>query len=103
MAYVPIPCLPSSGCRVSIGSSNGRGGRAMTVRVVAAAVLVMMAMPAQAQMGGRHHGRADKTEPKKPQVDDKAYKAALERIHDSKEKYDPWGVARPVDPAKKPK
>lgn len=80
-----------------------QGGRAMTVRVVAAAILVMMAMPAQAQMGGRHHGGADKTEPKKPQVDDKAYKAALERIPDSKEKYDPWGVARPVDPAKKAK
>ena len=29
----------------------------MTVRVVAAAVLVMMAMPAQAQMGGRHAWR----------------------------------------------
>ena len=75
----------------------------MTFRVVAAAMLVMVAMPAQAQMGSRHHGGADKTAPKKPQVDEKAYKAALERIPDSKEKYDPWGVARPVDPAKKPK
>ena len=28
--------------------------RAMMIRVVAAAVLVMIAMPAQAQMGGRH-------------------------------------------------
>jgi hypothetical protein len=36
-------------------------------------------------------------------VDEKAYKAALERIPDSKEKYDPWGVARPAEPAKKPK
>ena len=40
---------------------------------------------------------------KKPQIDEKAYKAALERIPDSKEKYDPWGVARPSGPAKKPK
>ncbi len=75
----------------------------MKIRVVAAAMLVMIAMPAQAQMGGKRHGGGDKTEPKKPQVDDKAYKAALERIPDSKEKYDPWGVARPADPAKKPK
>ena len=32
-----------------------------------------------------------------------AYNAALERIPEPKEKYDPWGVARPADPAKKPK
>ena len=38
----------------------------------------------------------------KPKVDEKAYKAALERIPEPKEKYDPWGVARP-EPAKKPK
>ena len=36
-------------------------------------------------------------------IDDAAYKAALERIPDPKEKYDPWGVARPAEPAKKPK
>ena len=27
----------------------------------------------------------------------------LERIPEPKEKYDPWGVARPAEPAKKPK
>ena len=75
----------------------------MKIRVVAAAILVMIAVPAQAQMGGKRHGGGDKTEPKKPQVDDKAYKAALERIPDPKEKYDPWGVARPADFVKKPK
>jgi hypothetical protein len=61
-------------------------------------------VPAHAQMGGkRHRGDDSKSEPKKPQVDDKAYKAALERIPEPKEKYDPWGVARPADTAKKPK
>lgn len=75
----------------------------MKIRVVAAAILVMIAVPAQAQMGGKRHGGGDKTEPKKPQVDDKAYKAALERIPDPKEKYDPWGVARPANSVKKPK
>ena len=39
----------------------------------------------------------------KQQADDKAYKAALERIPDSKEKYDPWSITKPAEPAKKPK
>ena len=38
---------------------------------------------------------------KKPQVDEKAYKAALDRIPEPKEKYDPWGVARPASPDSK--
>jgi len=43
------------------------------------------------------------TEQKKPEVDEKAYKAALERIPEPKQKYDPWGVARPAEPAKQTK
>ena len=39
----------------------------------------------------------------KPKVDENAYKAALERIPDSKEKYDPWSITKPADSAKKPK
>ena len=78
----------------------------MRMFAVAAAMLALIAVPAHAQMGGgkRHQGGDDrKTEQKKPQVDEKAYKAALERIPEPKEKYDPWGVARPPDPAKKTK
>lgn len=78
----------------------------MRMFAVAAAMLALIAVPAHAQMGGgkRHQGGDDrKTEQKKPQVDEKAYKAALERIPEPKEKYDPWGVARPADPAKKTK
>jgi hypothetical protein len=75
---------------------------AMKAFMVAAAMLLWIAGPAQAQMGGkRHHDEKKTEEPKK--TDDKAYKAALERIPEPKEKYDPWGVARPGDPAKKPK
>lgn len=71
---------------------------------VAFAVLALMAVPAHAQMGGRRpHSEDTKAQPKKPQVDDKAYKAALERIPEPKEKYDPWGVARPNESSKKPK
>jgi hypothetical protein len=70
---------------------------------IAAAVMAIVALaftPAQAQMGGgggRHHqGNDTKSDQKKPQVDEKAYKAALDRIPEPKEKYDPWGVARPT-------
>jgi hypothetical protein len=76
----------------------------MKTFAVALAVLALMAVPAHAQMGGkRPRGEDTKTETKKPQVDDKAYKAALERIPEPKEKYDPWGVARPNESSKKPK
>ena len=77
----------------------------MKTIAAAVAILALIAMPAHAQMGGgkRQRGGDQKTEQKKPQVDDKAYKAALERIPEPKEKYDPWGVARPAEPAKKPK
>ena len=76
----------------------------MKTFTVAAAMLALIALPAHAQMGGtRHQGDAKKTEQKKPAVDEKAYKAALERIPEPKEKYDPWGVARPAEPAKKSK
>jgi hypothetical protein len=70
--------------------------------MIAVAVLALMAAPAQAQMGGkRPRGEDKKSDQKKPEVDEKAYKAALERIPEPKEKYDPWGVARPAEPAKK--
>ena len=77
--------------------------------VVAAAILALLpgvlALPAQAQMGGKRSRGGDdaKSEQKKPQVDDKAYKAALERIPEPKDKYDPWAVTKPADPVKKPK
>ena len=74
----------------------------MRKSTVAAAVLALVAMPAYAQMGGkRHHGdAAGSKQDSKPKVDEKAYKAALERIPEPKEKYDPWGVARPTEPLK---
>jgi hypothetical protein len=75
------------------------------MRIIAAAILVLALMmaPASAQMGGgkRNHGGDDKNTASKPKVDEKAYKAALDRIPEPKEKYDPWGAARPK-PATKP-
>jgi hypothetical protein len=72
---------------------------------VAVSALALAAQPAYAQMGGgkRHQNEGAKSEAKKPQIDEKAYKAALERIPEPKEKYDPWGVARPAKPDTKVK
>jgi len=77
----------------------------MKTLTIAALALALIAVPAHAQMGGkRNHGEDDKKgAQQKPKVDEKAYKAALERIPEPKEKYDPWGVARPTDAGKKSK
>ena len=78
----------------------------MRTFTIASVILALVAMPAHAQMGGkgRRGGGDDKpADHKKANVDDAAYKAALERIPEPKEKYDPWGVARPADAAKKTK
>jgi hypothetical protein len=76
----------------------------MKTLTLATAILVLIALPASAQMGGkRGRGIEEKAAAPVKKIDEKAYKAALERIPDPKEKYDPWGVARPADPAKKPK
>ena len=60
-------------------------------------MLALVAWPAQAQMGGRRQPNEGTKAEKKPGVDEKAYKAALDRIPEPKEKYDPWGVARPTE------
>jgi hypothetical protein len=80
--------------------------RAMLILAVAAAVVSWFAVPAQSQgvgsIGGRKNG-GPSTPPKidtGPPVDEKAYKAALDRIPEPTRKYDPWGVARPTEPAK---
>jgi hypothetical protein len=75
----------------------------MRTLATAAAVLALLAVPADAQMGGRRGPKADDTKAeKKPQVDEKAYQDALKRIPDSKEKYDPWAVTKTPDAGKKP-
>jgi hypothetical protein len=79
----------------------------MRILVIAAAVVALTSAAAQAQMGGgggRHQRGDDAAKAdNKPKVDEKAYKDALERIPEPKEKYDPWSGARPTDPAKKQK
>ena len=79
----------------------------MKIATVVIIALALLAAPASAQFGGagkRNRGGDDRTnEAKTPKVDEKAYKAALQRIPEPKEKYDPWGIARPANPAKTPK
>ena len=74
----------------------------MKAFVTAVALVAVLAIPAHAQTR-RPQAEEKKAEQKKPQVDETAYKAALERIPEPKEKYDPWGVARPAESGKKPK
>jgi hypothetical protein len=74
--------------------------KTFTIAAVMLALLTTTAANAQAKRP--HDDQKQKTE-EKPKVDEKAYKAALERIPEPKEKYDPWGVARPAEPAKKQK
>ena len=78
----------------------------MRTLATAVAVVALLAVPAQAQMGGGKRGhRGDDTSAanKKPKVDDKAYQEALKRIPEPKEKYDPWAVTKTPDADKSSK
>lgn len=69
----------------------------MRALVLAIAALALLAAPATAQMGGGKRGGSDHAPaPEKPKIDEKAYKAALERVPTPKEKYDPWGGVAPA-------
>jgi hypothetical protein len=78
---------------------------AMKALTIAAVALALLVAPAHAQMNNKRHAvdEQKKADPGRPKVDEKAYKAALERIPEPKEKYDPWAVTRPGDTAKKSK
>jgi hypothetical protein len=77
----------------------------MKAHTIAAVTLALLAAPAHAQLSNkRHAGDAQKkADSDRPKVDEKAYKAALERIPEPKEKYDPWAVTKPADAGKKSK
>ena len=74
-----------------------------TTFTVAAMILTLLAAPAFAQGKKGGDGPPKPPEDATKKIDEKAYKNALERIPEPTEKYDPWGVARPAEPAKKPK
>ena len=62
--------------------------------LVAALALAVLSIPAQAQRGGgkRHQGQPQSDGQKKPKIDDKAYKGALDTIPERKA--DPWAKIR---------
>ena len=74
---------------------------AAVAAVIAVASSTAVVAPASAQGFGEHNVKPSAYPVENhPKVDEKAYKAALERIPASKEKYDPWGAARPSDSTK---
>lgn len=77
-------------------------GRRKAIRTLAAAAAVvsLFTLPAFPQSFTSPKKSANHGGPlveKKPEVDEKAYKAALDRIPVPDQKYDPWGIARPAD------
>jgi hypothetical protein len=77
------------------------GTKTIKVAILVAGIISSLTLPAYSQ-GMKKGSHAAPSTDTRPKVDEKAYKAALERIPDPKEKYDPWGVARPADANKKP-
>jgi hypothetical protein len=75
----------------------------------AAIMISSLAFPAYCQgigLGKRPgNGGYDPNPPveKTQKVDEKAYKSAVDRIPEPTQKYDPWGAARPAEPAAKAK
>jgi hypothetical protein len=67
--------------------------------IVVATIISSLTLPAYSQGMKKGSHAAPTTETRQP-VDEKAYKAALDRIPTPKQPYDPWGVARPSEPAK---
>ena len=70
----------------------------LTLPVAVAALL--LAPPACPQGLGKKGGSHAPPAEDRPKVDEKAYKAALDRIPTPKKGYDPWGQVRPSDQAK---
>jgi hypothetical protein len=75
------------------------GTQTTKVAIVAAVIISSLTLPAYSQGMKKGSHAAPSTETRQP-VDEKAYKAALDRIPTPKQGYDPWGVARPSEPAK---
>lgn len=78
------------------------GSSKPVVATLAAGVMLLLFAPAaSAQMKkGSHAAPSGEV---RPRVDEKAYKAALDRIPTPKKPYDPWGQVHDSDqPAKSP-
>jgi hypothetical protein len=75
------------------------GTKAIGVLILTATVISGPAAPAYSQaLGKKSGGYAGPPPDNRPKIDEKAYKAALDRIPTPDKKYDPWGIARPSEP-----
>jgi hypothetical protein len=78
--------------------------KTLAMAVMVAMTLGLLAAPAAAQFKrGKEEPVVDRNAAKRTAAEERAYKAALERIPDAKEKYDPWGGVVPADSTKKTK
>jgi hypothetical protein len=73
--------------------------KAIKIPIVVAAIVSLLTLPAYAQGLSKKGGRGAPAE-SHPKIDEKAYKAALDRIPTPKQGYDPWGPVRPSEPTK---
>ncbi len=76
------------------------GAKAIRMSAIVVAIASLFALPAYAQGFGKKGGRGRPSVENHPKIDEKAYKAALDRIPTPKQGYDPWGQARQSDPPK---
>lgn len=75
-------------------------GKAKAVEIAfVVAVVTLLLVPSASGQGKKGNHSAAPTE-NKPKVDEKAYKAALDRIPTPKKPYDPWGEVHSSEPAK---
>ncbi len=75
-------------------------GRMLVMLVVVGMMTPPLVVSAQAQNDGKIRQPSEPPVVTHPKVDEKAYKAALDRIPPPKQAYDPWGNARPAEPVK---
>ena len=79
---------------------TGRSGMIWQAIVVAALLSLVASAAAYAQSSlKKSHATPTET---KPRVDEKAYKAALDRIPTPKKPYDPWSQVHEPEPTAKP-
>jgi hypothetical protein len=78
----------------------GMAGRAKAIRVTltVAAIALLLNVPAHSE--GKKGGRGGPPTENRPRVDEKAYKAALDRIPTPKKPFDPWGQVHESESAK---
>jgi hypothetical protein len=76
------------------------GTKAIRVLFTTVAVISMLTVLAYSQgFGKKGGGYAGPPPENHPKIDEKAYKAALDRIPAPNKQYDPWGIARPSESA----